>query len=479
MAAIVCCINYIYAQQIAYSEPDRDDQRSLNFDIVGKMNGNYLVYKNIRNDHNIAVYDGEMKMVSKEKMDFLPDKILNSDVLAYKDYFYFIYQYQKKNVVYCMAAKMDGSGKIIGEPQELDTAVISFFASNKIYTFINSEDKQKLMVFKINTKNQSNYAVTTSLFDASLNLLHRSRFNIAMNDKGDFLDEFNLDNTGSLVFIKPSGSNQNDNINKILMYTKAADADELSGYELNIKQIYLDDIHLKVDNINGNYLITSFYSKTRKGNIEGLYCFLWNKQQAKEAVSATTPFTDEMRENAKTTGNIKLAFNDFFVQNIFMRKDGGFAIAAESVYSSTRGAYTSRWDYLYGSPYLYTSDFYYWNSPYYGYYYPWNRWGGTNQITRYYADNVSIMSFDSSGVLQWANVINKSQYDDYSDNFIGYGVMNTGGEIHFLFNQLEKRQQLLTDNAIQAGGQINRSPTLHNLDKDYIFMPRYLKQVGA
>ena len=39
-------------------------------------------------------------------------------------------EYQKKNVVYCMAAKIDGAGKRIGELIELDTSHIGFAANN-------------------------------------------------------------------------------------------------------------------------------------------------------------------------------------------------------------------------------------------------------------------------------------------------------------------------------------------------------------
>ncbi|MEP7318332.1 MAG: hypothetical protein ABI921_06315 [Panacibacter sp.] len=467
------------AQKIVYSEPDRDDQKSLNFDIIGKINNHYLVYKNYRSDHNIVIFDNDMKPVDKKQLDFLPDKVLSTDVLSYKDFFYFFYQYQKRNIVYCFAAKIDGNGTLMGEPRQLDTTAISFFASNKLYTIINSDDKQKIMVLKVNNKNSDNNILTTSLFDTELTLLHKTRASISMPERSDFLTEFTLDNDGGLAFARPAGTAQNDNINGLAFITKGALTDDLSINSIDVSQIYLDDIRIKADNTNKRYLITSFYSKTKRGNIEGLYCILWDKATGAALSTATTTFSDEMRNDAKSEGSVKTAFNDFFLQKILIRKDGGFAVAAESVYTSTRGIYNNRWDYLYGSPYSSLSDYYYWNSPYSSYYSPWGRWGNNNQVNRYFADNVVMMSFDSTATMQWSNVIHKSQYDDYTDNFIGYGTLNTGGEIHYLFNQLERRTQLLTDQSINADGQANRSPTLHNLSKDYQFMPKYGKQVGS
>src|SRR6266542_2825421 len=417
--AAICVSMIAPAQKITYSQPDRDDQKSISFDIIGKINNHFLIYKSIKNQHTVTVLDSSMKAVEKTNLDFLPERVINTDVLNYKDFFYLFYQYQRRNIVYCAVAKLSGEGKLIGSPKELDTTAINFFANNKLYTIIYSDDKQKIMVSKVNSKNQENNILTTSLFDADLKLIHK---------------------------------------------------------------IYLDDIRIKANNVNKRYLISSFYSKTKRGNIDGLYCIIWDKLNVKEINTTSTTFSEEMRSDAKSEGSAKTAFNDFFIQNILIRKDGGFAIASESAYSSSRRIYNNRWDYYTGSPYLSPYNYYYyWNSPLYSsYYYPWWRWGGyPNQINRYFADNIAIMAFDSTGNLQWTNIIHKSQYDDYTDNFIGYGTLNSGGQVHFLFNQLEKRTLLLTDQTITPEGQVNRSPTLRNLDKDYQFMPRYAKQVSS
>ncbi len=468
------------AQQIHYSIPDKDDVRSVNFDIVGKINSNYLVYKNVRSSHAVHIFNDQMKEVDNIKLDFLPDKVINTDVISFRDYFYLIYQYQKKNVVFCMGAKIDGNGKLMGEPKELDTTVISFFANNKIYTTVNSEDKQKVALFKINTRNPESYIVTVSWFDADLNKTSKSALKIPIRNRNEFLTEFELDNEGALVFVKATGTAQNDNISDLFLNILEPFSDTLLVHNLNISNLYLDDIRVKVDNVNKHYLVASFYSKQRRGNIEGMYCMIWDKASTGPLVNKTIAFNDELRSNARSGGNSKSAFNDFFLSNIVMRKDGGFAIASEAFYSSTRGVYNNRWDYMYNSPYWATSGNYLWGSAAGGSYYPWWRSGMyNNQTTRYFADNVVVISFDSSAEIQWANVIQKSQYDDNSDNFIGYGTYKTESQVNFLFNQLEKRNLLLTVQGISGDGQVTRNPTLKNLDRGYIFMPRYAKQVSS
>ncbi len=476
---LLTCISG-FSQKITYSEPDRDDARSLNFEVIGKINGNILVYKNYRDQHFVAVYNSEMEMISKNKLDFINFRILGTEFLNYSNFAYMIYQFQKKNTMYCMAVKLDKEGKMVGEPEQLDTTTnVNFSANNKIYSIINSDDKQKLMVFKINTHNDKLHILTTSLFNSELALIKKTRMAVPMPQRNDFLSEFTLDNEGDLVCVRASGTSSNDNINKISLLTKPAMLSDFQITDLKLSGIFLDDIRIKVDNLNKHYLITSFLSKTKRGNIEGLYYTLWDKLQNREILNATTVFSDEFREDAKSQGNVKSAFNDFFLKNIILRKDGGFIIVSESAYTSSRGNNLNRWDYLYGSPYWAPTDYYSWNSPI-GYY-PWFRSGiyNNNSLTRYFTDNVALISFEPNGKMEWSNVIRKSQYDDNTDNFIGYGLLNLGNQLRFIFNVQDKRSMILSDQSLLPGGQIDRNPTFKNLDKGYDFMPRHAKQIGA
>lgn len=468
----------LLAQQITYSEPDREDARAMGFEVIGKMNGKILVYKNYRDLNFISVFDNNMKMVQKQKLTYLPERMLSTDFLIYPDYAYMFYQYQKRNVVYAMAVKLDANGNKIGDPIQLDTTTNMRSSSTKVYSLMSSDDKQKIMIFKISSQNEKMHILTTLLFDKELNLLKKSRVGVDMPQRNDFLSEFIIDSDGDLACIRASGTSANDNINKVTLVTKKAGEDNIRMTDLSIKGIYLDDIRIKADNLNRHYIITSYYSKLRRGNIDGLYYYLWDKDAQKEMLNTTTTFNDEFRADAKGDGNLKTAFNDFFLKNIILRKDGGFIVISEAAYSSTRGNTLSRWDYLYGSPYWSQLDYYSWNSPL-GYY-PWWRSPSFNtNLTRYYADNITVISFDPSGKMEWSNVIRKSQYDDNTDNFIGFGMLNAGDKLNFLFNIQEKRDNVLSDQSISPNGQINRNPTFKNLDRGYSFMPRHAKQVGA
>ncbi len=470
--------NILKAQKIVYSEPDRDDTRRMNFEVIGKINGNFLVYKNIRNKNRITIFDNDMKEVAKVDQDYIPDdRLINVDFFPYNEFFYAIYQYQKRNIVYCMAAKIDGNGKKLSDVIELDTTHIGFAANNKIYSVISSEDKRRIMVFKINSRNKQRYLITTNLFDDSLQLVKRSAITMPMEDHNEYLDEFYVDNQGDFVFTK-FYRQSNDIISRASMVIKFAQADSFLIKDLDIEKRYLDELHVKVDNFNRRYFLTSFYYKERRGNIDGFYFYVWDKETAQPEMENTVTFGDELRRDAKGDANLKMAFNDYFIRNIIIKKDGGFIIGSEAFYTTSRYNSWNRWDYLYGSPFLSPLDYYYY-SPYYNSLWYRSRFYSNSQNARYHADNIVILSFDKSGKLQWNNVIAKDQFDDETDDLISYQLMNTGGQLHFLFNMEERRINLLNDYTVSPDGEINRNPTLKNLDKGFEFMAKYGKQVSV
>ncbi|MBC7904833.1 MAG: hypothetical protein H7Y27_15515 [Gemmatimonadaceae bacterium] len=465
--------------KITYSEPEREDSRRTVFEIIGKLNGNHIVYKANRGEDAFCIYDNEMKLKERIKVDITPDQVINVDFIAYPEHFFMVYQYQKKGVVNCVVAKFDGNAQKMMEPVLLDTTEIGWAANNKIYSMVNSDDKQRIMVFKINSKNQKNFLFTTILFNNAFEMLDKKRMSIGMEERNDYFTDFTLSNDGDLVFGKFVRQNFNEYINKLTLVTKYPDSLAFSEKEIDIGGRLLDEVKIKIDNSNKRVLINAFYYKQKRGNIEGLYTVIWDKQTNQRLKEMTSVFSEDLRVNAKSVdGNARTAFNDYFIKNIIARRDGGYMIIAESEYTSSRGGAFNRWDYLGGgNPWLSPGNYYY--SPMYNpWSYPYSRWNNS-AITRYHAENIMVLSYSKEGSIEWSNVIPKSQFDDETDNMVSFQLMNTGSDLHFLFNLYERRTLMLNDQSVAPDGKVTRNPTLKNLDKGYEFMPRYAKQVSA
>lgn len=461
-------------QDIKFSGYEKEDGREISFDVIGKFNGNILVYKSVHWNHKISIFNKDMETLETVKLDFIPEKTFNVDFIAYPDFFYMIYQYQKKNILHCMAVKMDAAAKKIGEPVELDTTQIPIMADNKIYNTIFSENKQKIMVFKIQKKYEK-FNIATLLLDSQFHVIHRGRFTREYDDRRDNYSEFALDNDGNFVFTFDSRPNSNEGSANLRIFTKAPLADTLAIRKVNLGNRYIAEVKLKVDNLNGHYILNSFYSSKQRGSIEGLFTCIWDKVHNTEYSTAFNYFDDEFRAEANTDGLQRFAFDNFFIHEIFPRKDGGFIITAEDFSSQTRGSNNpwNRWDYM-NNPYS-SSSYYYYNP--YGYYRPLGSYSNTQSIRYYYA-NIIVVSIDKDGREEWTKVIHKDQFDDDDDNFLSYSTVNSGGSLHFLFNA-DTRYQIISDQSLSPTGASQRNATLKSLEKGYRFMPKLSKQVGA
>jgi hypothetical protein len=471
--------------RVYYSEPERDDSKRTNFEVIGKMGPNFVTYKNNRTVHSICVYDNEMKLVTRSQMEFIDEnRFMNVDFIAYQDYFYAIYQYQRKNVVYCNVAKLDGMGKVISKPVELDSTHLGGLNSSadKVYTVISSDDKQRIMLLKINSQNPKNYVFTMLLFDNNMQLVDKSRADLAMEERSNNFTDFYLSNNSELIFAKfVRNGNSTESVTNVNLVTKYPDSLEFSVRPVDIGTKILDELRLKIDNSKRRAALTSFYYKQKRGSVEGLYALTWDMAKGEKIRDITYFFNDDLRAAAKgESGNKKTAFDDFYIKSIIVKRDGGYLLLAESLYSSSSGNSYNRWNNPYwGSPWSSPMDYY--SYPYYSpYYMPWNRGGFPDySSTRFFADNIMVLSFSNEGEMEWSNIIPKEQFDDQSDNSISYGLINTGGELHFLFNQMDKKVQILTDQSIAPDGKISRHPTIKNLDRGYEFMPRFAKQVSS
>lgn len=462
-------------QNLKFSDVGRENTRDINFEIIGKLNGKILVYKNVWSNHKIIMYDNDMNTVKTVHLDFIPYKTFNIDFVAYQDFFYMIYQYQKKSTVYCWAVKMSADVEKISEPVEIDSTRIPVMTNNKIYSAISSEDKQKILVFKIQTRNQK-FDLSTLLFDKEFKLISKNRNVTDFNERRENYNNFLLANDGTLVFTYEKQSGMRDNSNVLALITNAPKQNSFTFQNIELDEKYIDNVELKIDNLNNRYIINTFYYKKNLGSIDGLFTYIWDNSNSKTFASQFIEFNDSLRDEAKRSGPLRFAFDNFLIRQVFVKKDGGFILTAEDFSTETRGGANSwnRYDYLY-NPYSSSSGYYYYN-PYSGYYRPLSSYN--NQTSRYYSENILVLSVSKDGKAEWSRVIQKNQFDDGEDNFLSFSTLITSGEIHFLFNN-DRKNQIITDQSITPDGTIKRNPTLKSQERGYEFMPALSKQVGA
>lgn len=156
----------------------------------------------------------------------------------------------------------------------------------------------------------------------------------------------------------------------------------------------------------------------------------------------------------------------------------GLAVISDFSMRVTGNAFgRSRYDYLYNYPYGGFNDYYYYNPSYYNYYRPFYYRNQTT--THYFYDNILIMSLDPNFKVQWNAMVIKKQGDVETDNFLSFSNIISGGEIHYLYMEPEKRNQVVINNGLSPSGKLTRYGTLKGNVSGYSFMPKLSKQVGA
>lgn len=489
------------SQSITYADVDKADVAYMNFEILGKVADNYLIYKEAKGMHRICVYDYNMKLQQSIPITILPnrDKLLDISFFKSNGQFDLIYQYQDGDIVYLNLASIEANGHIVNQPVTLDTTRIAYKTKNKIYSLVNSADNSKLIAFKINKRDKNLFQFTTLLLSNDLQQITKNHFSLSMESNGNYLTGYSISNEGVFAFVKYRRES-NGNISEATFIEKNPGSDDLNPFLLNLSDLYLDDIKVMADNASNRFLLTSFYSTQKRGNIDGLYVLGISNHSKTIDFEKTTLFTDDLKKRAKGSSNPKNAFDNFFINNIIVHNNGGFSIASEVLYSTNdwdRWGYWGSpywsglgwsapgfwggwgwgwnqwggwWPYSYYSPYFYRS---YWWSGWAG-----SAWGG-NSSQRFNAGNIAIVSFDKEGNKQWDNVIVKSQSENNTDGSISYQVLPNKQNMRFIINNSNKISKLENITIANDGGVVLVGQNIQAKEKHLDFMPKYSKQTGA
>jgi hypothetical protein len=469
------------AQKIFYSLTDRNDARNLEYAIIGKHGSQYYVYKQIRNEHRITIYNKDMEAKEEVYLDFIPEKTISVETFKVSDGILIVYQYHKKNIAYCMRAKLDMQGKVVVMPSVMDTTAISL-SNNKevIYSSLISEDKKRLVVFKMKNNASASYDFKLWSFADSLSLPLISSFQYVVDSEKDIPSQFSVDNQGVFLFSTLLKSAQKDQVSKADICVFPSNGDSLFVNQVLLGKVFPDEMRLKVDNYNGRCLLTSFYSTSRRGNIEGLIYLNFDYSAMKTQHFKLFAFTDELKNIAKGDNSLQGAFNDYYLGEFMIRKDGGVVLLAESNYTNNRNTGFNRWDNPYNWGWGGRPGVSWGMSPFNNF--GWGMPGGWNnfgvQSTRYFSENVVAFSLDKEGEIIWNNVMPKSQFEDNTDQLLSYQSVNTGKEILLLYNEWARRSPVLTMQSLSQDGQLSRHQPLRNMDKGYEFIIRNARQVG-
>ena len=468
------------SQKLTYADVLKNDRKSTSFNILGKVDDNYLIYKNYNNRHYITSYDRDMKMLENVELELPVNRLLNIDFVSYPSRVLVIYQYQKGSTVYCNALFVDNKGKSLGPTQTIDTSRVGFFAESKIYTTAYSDDRSKILVVKM-PKLGSGFNIMTKVFDPSLNLLDSAREYFEYNRSRDTYKEFKIANDGSIVFIKEVSRLISKFAKELFVYDRRMGEPIFAVANIDLMDHRLDDSYLKIDNLNGNYIVAAFALPENRNLITELFTAVVPLDTAKAGRISFQTIADSTLLSAGNRRNINAdAFDRFFIKDLVLKRDGSFLLLTEESYSEFRTNPYDRFNRnLYYNQFMYNPNYYMYDPYYarYNYYDPL-RSRNSRDNNQYYANNVVVFSFNNDLKINWTNAISKTQSDSGTEDYLSYALANFGAELNLLFIGNSRNREVVNNFGIQPNGFQNRYPTLKANSKGIGFMPAYAKQVG-
>ena len=508
VAFILAGLQGVAAQSYVMSGIQKTDKGQMQYEVLGKVEGRYWIYKNNEGVSTIAQYNDQMQLVQQNDLVFLPKKLNAIEFVTKSNRVYAFYQFQAATTVYAMVAELDEKGQLVGTPVIVDTAEKIRPGSNtKVFNLIESQDRSKLLFFSVNTTNAASIKIKTMALSTPFAMLNEAKISINSQNKKSQLSDFALDNKGNLFCLR--NAEQPNAAPVVSLLYMAADGSEVIETPIVNNSLVLDDIRLKINNANGTVIVNSFYATEKKGNIEGMYTFIWDIAKKQNSLSNASRFTDALRDAVTDKRNLKNAFDDFYFDQVQPNADGGFTIIAEAARTNSNRNIFSRWDFFWGGPFYNPFIFNYWNRPF-GFY-PWGRlgwgmmgpwgWGGMGgwgimgpwgwnswmmnpfanfgyPSVTYSAGKVAILNFDANANIQSVKTIDKQQSDMNVDQFIGYGQINNADGTNFLYYQKSKGVKQLVHQQLSASGTIVKGNPIMINEKQVEWMPRSLKQVG-
>jgi len=517
VAFILAGLQGVAAQSYVMSGIQKTDKGQMQYEVLGKVEGRYWIYKNNEGVSTIAQYNDQMQLVQQNDLVFLPKKLNAIEFVTKSNRVYAFYQFQAATTVYAMVAELDEKGQLVGTPVIVDTAEKIRPGSNtKVFNLIESQDRSKLLFFSVNTTNAASIKIKTMALSTPFAMLNEAKISINSQNKKSQLSDFALDNKGNLFCLR--NAEQPNAAPVVSLLYMAADGSEVIETPIVNNSLVLDDIRLKINNANGTVIVNSFYATEKKGNIEGMYTFIWDIAKKQNSLSNASRFTDALRDAVTDKRNLKNAFDDFYFDQVQPNADGGFTIIAEAARTNSNRNIFSRWDFFWGGPFYNPFIFNYWNRPF-GFY-PWGRlgwgmmgpwgwggwggfgggwgWGGWGIMgpwgwnswmmnpfanfgypsVTYSAGKVAILNFDANANIQSVKTIDKQQSDMNVDQFIGYGQINNADGTNFLYYQKSKGVKQLVHQQLSASGTIVKGNPIMINEKQVEWMPRSLKQVG-
>lgn len=424
----------VVAQNILVSE-DLPMKNDADYELIGELKGNILLYYNRSSEHEIQSFDQRMQLSwSKElELDRRTAKTMGI-VSGRDDNFTLFYHYRRKGSTLVKAQKYDPGANMRDSALVFDYGFL-FFTPN--FDLVRSEDRSKAIIFFI--EKQSIMRAVSFDIDSMQMLWQTSITPEDYNYNEDAL-QLLVDNDGNMQLIIEKNnfrSRRKEHYYEVHAYYGATAT--YRTFDIDMQGMLTYDVYFEYDNLNDRLIAAGFYSEKDLSKANGFfYCNADPHAPTGMTVSFQKFDTETLSGLLGKRGRKAKGLPEISVQEVVLRRDGGALLIGERNRMFERGG---------------NSRTYY---------------DGINRfMVDYYFDDLLIASFHPDGELYWKTILHKKQYSqDDNGMYSSYFLFKTPSSLRFLFNDEIRHENTVSEYILTGRGNYDRNSVLstENLD---------------
>ncbi len=479
----------VCAQDLFYSPAESGVENLLKYEAIGRVGKNILIYRELRGQHVISIFDNNMGLVRKVDLSVLPKDVLGVDFLNTGSNIVLIYQYMVNGKLFVAGTNLDEEVKMVSEPKILDSLFIENISEFPLFKLIINPAKNLMMLTYLQQSTENLTRMSTVMYQQNLELVEKSDLLVFTPNGSDKLNQFLLDNEGNLVFLRNVLNEESDALERSDILVKPRGIDEVKNATIQFNKIGIKDLKIAIDNKNSRVVAASIFTGGKKGYAQGIFSLVVDLKTGNVARWHQEFFSDTLRKEVKVkhTPDSRI-FDDYFLDAIIPYSNGGFALLLE--YRTTEGGRGAIVDSrsLYRSEPLPPRIVYNGNNaegslfsvirtPYQPFQLPTE--SSPRSYIRNAGGNMLMFSFSGESVLQDIQVLRKSQEEYKTSHLLSYALLNSGSGIRFLYNEKEKPEMSLRSASFFPGERIKRNPAIKGAIPNMRFLPRYATQISA
>ncbi len=404
------------------------------YDFIGKLKNQYLVFHNKGAEFEIKAFDKDLKSSWDKEIELEKRRTSVLGIIANKDNFSVIYTCRIKRKLHIMLSRFSPAANL------MDTTVIKKY-DNQVLTpsfqVIRSEDKKTVLIYEIEEQkkmkaiafNLENQKVLWERTVEPEDMLYYEKY-----------EQVLITNHGDLYMILKKDNKKAKKDKHHFQIHQVTSDNAYSFFEVHMKGNLTYDVLFSYDNKNDLLMAGGLYSEKNRGRANGYYFLSIPPDDHENHQIVFEPFDEKILTNIMgKKADVKKGIADVDVQEVVHRHDGGVLLIIERNRQLERGGTG-------GGPAV--------------------GFTGGRSFTDYYFDEVLVVSLHPDGKLHWKNVLHKKQFSqDDEAMFSSYFLLKTPSSLRFIYNDEVKVENTVSEYVVTGNGDVKRNSVLNTDNK--------------